>query len=52
MDAYAMYPVSLSKSGESRIYKDLWAARLHSLVHLASDHSLERAVAMENIKQV
>lgn len=52
MDAYAMYPVSLSKQSSSRIYQDLWATRLHSLVQLASDHSLDRTVAMETFKQV
>jgi hypothetical protein len=49
-----MYPVSLSKQSSSRIYQDLWATRLHSLVQLASDHSLDtsRTVAMETFKQV
>ncbi|KAH6604609.1 FAD/NAD(P)-binding domain-containing protein [Trichoderma cornu-damae] len=52
MDAYAMYPVSLSKQSSSRIYQDLWATRLHSLVQLASDHSLNsRAAAMDSFKQ-
>ncbi|UKZ91126.1 uncharacterized protein TrAFT101_006122 [Trichoderma asperellum] len=52
MDAYAMYPVSLSKQSSSRIYQDLWATRLHSLVQLASDHSLGRAVTMDSFKQL
>lgn len=52
MDAHAMYPVSLSKQSSSRIYQDLWATRLHSLVQLASDHSLGRSVTMETFKQV
>ncbi|KAH8121367.1 FAD/NAD(P)-binding domain-containing protein [Trichoderma asperelloides] len=52
MDAYAMYPVSLSKQSSSRIYQDLWATRLHSLVQLASDHSLGRTVTMDSFKQL
>ncbi|KAL6815503.1 FAD/NAD(P)-binding domain-containing protein [Trichoderma sp. SZMC 28013] len=42
---------SLSKQASSRIYQDLWASRIHSLVQLASDHSPKKAVAMESFKQ-
>lgn len=52
MDAYAMYPASLSKQASSKIYQDLWASRIHSLVQLASDHSQKKTVAMESFKQV
>ncbi|KAL7814505.1 FAD/NAD(P)-binding domain-containing protein [Trichoderma gracile] len=51
MDAYAMYPASLSKQASSRIYQDLWASRIHSLVQLASDRSVKAAAAMESFKQ-
>ncbi|PTB68579.1 FAD/NAD(P)-binding domain-containing protein [Trichoderma citrinoviride] len=51
MDAYAMYPASLSKQASSRIYQDLWESRIHSLVQLASDRSVKTAAAMESFKQ-
>ncbi|KAL6864022.1 FAD/NAD(P)-binding domain-containing protein [Trichoderma novae-zelandiae] len=42
---------SLSKQASSKIYQDLWASRIHSLVQLASDRSAKTAVAMESFKQ-
>lgn len=47
-----MYPASLSKQASSRIYQDLLASRIHSLVQLASDRSVKTAAVMESFKQV
>ncbi|KAM5352581.1 hypothetical protein ACJ41O_005303 [Fusarium nematophilum] len=51
MDAYSICCTSPSARNTSKIYQDLWSARLHTGVDLGQDHLLGKLATMDGFKQ-